>query len=360
MKTLDQLDAKLEKRIPISSLPFTISQSGSYYLTDNLTGVSGQNGITISADYVSVDLNGFTLTGVAGAVTGIVVTGAAKAIRVHNGTLAQWPQNGIALGNTISGEIDHVQAIGNHSIAIHAPFSATLSHCTIAQGLSNGLVTGDHSLIEHCLFTNNAAGALTGVDSRVQDCNFSKNNGYGVTVGAGSSVNDSTANENSQHGIVAGDGSTVTNCTAQSNAADGIHMGSSCSVTHCSSTQNGIGTNGSGILTDIRASISGCTAIGNKGDGIVFSGDSLVSHNHASTNGGAGFHDVGSASRIDGNISRENIGTGIFASTGDTVVRNNSGANGNNTADNQYGPTAGANWGPVGTANSATSPWANF
>jgi hypothetical protein len=61
MKTLDQLDAKLEKRTPISSAPSTISASGSYYLTANLTVASG-TAIAISADNVTLDLNGFAST----------------------------------------------------------------------------------------------------------------------------------------------------------------------------------------------------------------------------------------------------------------------------------------------------------
>ena len=46
---------------------------------------------------------------------------------------------------------------------------------------------------------------------------------------------------------------------------------------------------------------------------------------------------------------------GIQAGGNDTVVRNNSGANGGVA----YGPTAGADWGPVGNASS-TNPWTNF
>jgi len=38
MKTLTQI----EPRTPIESLPFTITQPGSYYLTKNLAGVSGR------------------------------------------------------------------------------------------------------------------------------------------------------------------------------------------------------------------------------------------------------------------------------------------------------------------------------
>src|SRR4051812_45809594 len=57
MKSLDQIEA----RTPISSVPFTISVPGSYYLTTNLTAALNQNGITVSADNVTLDLNGFHL-----------------------------------------------------------------------------------------------------------------------------------------------------------------------------------------------------------------------------------------------------------------------------------------------------------
>src|SRR5215207_11600534 len=43
MKTLDQV----EPRKPISSLPFTITQPGSYYVTSNLVGVAASRGITV-------------------------------------------------------------------------------------------------------------------------------------------------------------------------------------------------------------------------------------------------------------------------------------------------------------------------
>src|SRR5215469_10506728 len=57
MKSLDQIEA----RTPISSLPFTIGSSGSYYLAASLTGSGGNDGITVNADDVTVDLNGFAL-----------------------------------------------------------------------------------------------------------------------------------------------------------------------------------------------------------------------------------------------------------------------------------------------------------
>src|SRR3979411_1673607 len=65
MKSLDQIEA----RAPISSAPFTIGSSGSYYLTTNLSVASG-NAITINANGITLDLNGFTISSTAGSATG--------------------------------------------------------------------------------------------------------------------------------------------------------------------------------------------------------------------------------------------------------------------------------------------------
>src|SRR5438445_13129756 len=66
MKTLSQV----EPRTPISSVPFAITNSGSYYLTTNLTGTGGGAAISITTSNVTLDLNGFTLAGL-GTSTGI-------------------------------------------------------------------------------------------------------------------------------------------------------------------------------------------------------------------------------------------------------------------------------------------------
>lgn len=87
MKSLDQLEA----RTPISSAPFVISTSGSYYLTTNLA-VSSGNAITIAANNVTLDLNGFTLSSTEPSPTGTGIqlgtgTGVAN-IAIRNGVIA--------------------------------------------------------------------------------------------------------------------------------------------------------------------------------------------------------------------------------------------------------------------------------
>jgi hypothetical protein len=66
MKSLSQI----EPRTAITSAPYTISSAGSYYLTTNIT-VSTGDAITISASEVTLDLNGFAITGTGTAHTGI-------------------------------------------------------------------------------------------------------------------------------------------------------------------------------------------------------------------------------------------------------------------------------------------------
>src|SRR6266851_1180042 len=61
--------AQIEPRTPISSAPYSISSPGSYYLTSNLSVTNG-DAITITANQVTLDLNGFTLSSTAPSLTG--------------------------------------------------------------------------------------------------------------------------------------------------------------------------------------------------------------------------------------------------------------------------------------------------
>ena len=89
MKDMNQL----EPRTPISSLPYVITNSGSYYVTANLMGTMTNNGITIYTNDVILDLGGFTLKGApaSNSYSGITVSnGPYKNITVRNGVLRGW------------------------------------------------------------------------------------------------------------------------------------------------------------------------------------------------------------------------------------------------------------------------------
>ena len=84
MKSLDQI----EPRTPISAVPFTISEPGSYYLTKNVT-TTVSNAIVITVNNVTLDLSGFTISStVASAANGgtaILLAGSLSDISIFNG-----------------------------------------------------------------------------------------------------------------------------------------------------------------------------------------------------------------------------------------------------------------------------------
>jgi len=91
MKSLDQIEA----RTPISSAPFTITQPGSYYLTTNVT-VSSGDAITITANDVTLDLNGFTISStapVANIDNAILLSGSGINIAIRNGHISSGVTN---------------------------------------------------------------------------------------------------------------------------------------------------------------------------------------------------------------------------------------------------------------------------
>ena len=91
MKTLDQVEA----RTPVS-VPGTLSTSGSYYLTNNISGT-----IVIGADHVDLDLNGFTVFD--GPAAGAIDLDNRRNVRIHGGSVNDGTGRGISANG--SGEL---------------------------------------------------------------------------------------------------------------------------------------------------------------------------------------------------------------------------------------------------------------
>src|SRR6266704_1661663 len=77
MKTLQQIEPRTDVLTLSGNAQsvVTITNPGSYYLTTNLVGVAGKHGIAIASDNVTLDLNGFSLLGVSGSLSGVVDVG---------------------------------------------------------------------------------------------------------------------------------------------------------------------------------------------------------------------------------------------------------------------------------------------
>jgi hypothetical protein len=289
MKTLDQidgkldvLDAKTEKRTPISSLPFSIGAAGSYYLTGNLefTAESG-NAITISANNVTLDLNGFTLSSTAG-VTGdaIIISSGVQNFEVKNGAIAgnttvtiggSAPNNtyivapaGFSRGidaNTGLVENCHFSRLrisGCRAIGLDAGFAAVIDHVSVTQNGSGGIQALGGS-ISHSSVEENFDGGISASTATITNCVVRANSTFGIAA-TGGSVTNSTSRLNGTVGILisGGGGGTVTNSSAGSNGSDGIVSQNGASITNCTATANG----SNGILAS-NGVIAFCSASGN-------------------------------------------------------------------------------------------------
>lgn len=330
MKTL----AQIEPRTPISSLPYLITNSGSYYLTANLTGIAGTNGITITVDSVTLDLNGFALIGVTGSSNGVfAMTTATKNLAVRNGAARNWGRFGVDIGNASNSELLDLRVSNNGNGGARAGIYSSLARCVALQNTIYGLYSGKGSLIK--------------------DSTAGFNTGDGITVSFNGTIADCSASENDTNGISAGTSSTIRGCTTDENGASGINTAGYCHIESCTASQNGL----QGIWPNDHTTVVHCSAIKNSGDGISVNAFSSVTDCVANYNLGNGIYASGDFNRLEANYASYNADRGIrlHAVNTSVVIRNTAAAN--TTGDI---PAAGSNIGPVQSPSTATNPTANF
>ena len=244
MKSLDQIEA----RTPISSVPFTISTSGSYYLTANLSVATG-NAITINADGVTLDLNGFTISSTQASpnASGILLGGSGSRtnIAISNGIIASGVTNS---GGTYSGS-----GFNFGIFYLSPPSNVRVSDVSVSGCLSHGISLDSNSTV-------------------VKSCTVKTVGGSGIYA---QSVSDSTALDCGGDGIVA---YTAGNCVGSSSNSNGLYVFST--ATNCygySSSGTGLSATtanncfgyGSGIFAGLSATTaSNCYGYSSSGTGL--------------------------------------------------------------------------------------------
>lgn len=312
----------VEPRIPISSLPYTISSGGSYYVTKDLSSTTG--GITISTEYVVLDLNGFSLTGTAG-FSGIDGASSSHQVTVRNGRVHFW-----GTGISLAGDDNEADDVVVSSNAV------------------NGLLIGDRGVVRRARAVGNAGTGIGafGAGDRISvfDSEADYNSGDGISAVQGASkIEGTTVLFNAGHGIsVTGDSVVIGNTLQGNNSGGpagehGIYVGGNF---------NRIGGN------SVRATASG--------DGIHVAGDgNYVNNNVGAANGSVGIHvaSTGDLNRIEGNYAAGNTSYGVsIEGWANTVFRNSSLTNGGVA----YFIGGTTDMGPLQLAATATSPWANI
>ena len=213
MKSLDQVEARtplVDGANGVTVNPgtggITISASGSYYLTQNLT-VNVGNAISIIANFVTLDLNGFTITSTSSPAGGNGVFISGKCVTVLNGNISSGYDfgessgpgflNGISSNSTGPIKVSQVIVIGCSENGINLNDSAS------------SLTSVDSCLVEGIGHTGIIANSIT--QSSVTN---SKSAGIrGVTV------NHSKVHSSGNVGINA---SLISNCHSYSGFLDAI------------------------------------------------------------------------------------------------------------------------------------------
>ncbi|MGA2323664.1 MAG: right-handed parallel beta-helix repeat-containing protein [Sedimentisphaerales bacterium] len=279
MKPLDQV----EPRIAITTLPFTILASGSYYLVSDLTA-SGGNGITVDANNVTIDLCGFSLIGYNGNGYGVYMLGRSN-VEIRNGTIRNF-YTGIYEGSTngFGDRVIGVRAISNTDSGIYLLGKGNeVRGCTVSY---NGISASGSSI--YGIFANN-----------------------GSTVTGNTVSNNATLSTTGFFGIITGTGSTITGNTVNNNGTslagvwfDGLSGGTGCTITGNTVSNNGNSATGSYTIYGLDAG-AGSTVIGNTVNsngisatggtlyGIYLEGHNLVDQNTAYNNNGTNMNNPG-------------------------------------------------------------------
>ena len=355
--------AEIEPRIAINSTNtpgdadsvFRISQPGSYYLTGNIAGVAGKHGIWIAASGVTLDLNGFALTGVSGSLNGVVAP--ARNVAVLNGTVSNWGGDGVGLASFVSDNcrVERVFASYNGGNGIDVAYASVVANCSA--------------------LANTGAGIYTVSDCTIMDCTANRNqgDGFGMSdLGNRCLYSNCTSADNTGNGFELKDGSSITNCTSYSNNNHGILAGAGCTITNCTVTENF----DLGITVGNDSTVTGCTARANGTHGILVTADCIATGNSCNGNGtsafttGAGIYVSGANNRIEANNCSNNDRGIEAAGTLNLIIRNTASSNSTNylfVANNRYGPilditgaTAAVNGNSAASTTSTTDPHANF
>lgn len=202
--------SEVEPRIPIASLPFSISTPGSYYLTANLNNPSAStDSIAVLTPNVTIDLNGFVLSGGRAAIAVNAGT-AGGSVTVTNGTIRNANQ-GISATPSGSG--------GNIPIVIRDVRFRDIA--------GTAIITQQNALIERCTFRGFGSAVSTGPNSIIRDAIATQGSAVGYDAGPAAIVERSIASSIIQPsggaaGIVLRPGATATNIIASNISAPSL------------------------------------------------------------------------------------------------------------------------------------------
>jgi hypothetical protein len=191
----------------ITSLPYTISTPGYYFLIGNLS-YAGGHAITVTCDNVTIDLMGFRLGGPANDnYCGVLINGGNN-VEVRNGTLAGWYEGVLGTGGSRH-RLLNVRANGN------------------TYGF---YLNGDQHLVEKCTAIQGSFGTGTGIvlngTGKVSSTTVMNYTNYGIFIGTGGTATGNVVLSCADTGIYAYAGTALLSYNLVTGCRYGIASGS--------------------------------------------------------------------------------------------------------------------------------------
>ena len=222
----------------ITTLPFVITSPGLYYLASNLTSSSPNlYAIIVGADDVTIDLNGFCLTGPgkgSGAGNhGIVVAATHKNVEIRNGSVKDFGYEGIQSQSDCTGIRVvglRVRDIGNRGIYLTGSNNLVMDCVVMDSGA--GISVGLSSLVKGSQVVGSGGSGIQLLNGSTAVGNTVSGNIWGISTWDGSMVTDNTVSGNSFLGINCLNKCTITRNTAYNNTGAGISAGTYCTITN--------------------------------------------------------------------------------------------------------------------------------
>lgn len=243
-----------------AAFPVTIANAGSYVLTSNIDAAAmmGNIAISITASNVSLDLNGFFISGVGlmdfGALNitgstvevknGRVIGGAGAGITASGGQIrlvnlrvsSGGGQPGINFGLGMGSDnqvLDTIVTASSFGIAAPGDRSRILG-CHVSGGTTDGIRVGSNSIVADNIVTNvtgtGADGIEAGPSSLVSGNVVQGIFGDGIEVGANSLVRGNIVQGNGDIGINLGTDALVIGNTVVGNAAGNVEACMACTL----------------------------------------------------------------------------------------------------------------------------------
>ena len=237
-------------------LPVEINNPGSYVFTSNLQQTqSGGTGIRILSDRVTLDLNGFVLSGpdALNGHNGVAVE--AKRAEIRNGQILGFNQAIFPVGGGENG--DHSRAIG----------------LTVSDYDNSGIRLGSYSLVRDCSISGDHTGIFMAAHSVAEGNRIvmtgALDTADGISISSHGLVRDNIVRDSPGDGISVGAVSIVSRNIVRSNGLSGIRATGNGSVIE----QNAVVSNqnfGIEVLNGTNHLIRGNNVLNNNQSGGIF------------------------------------------------------------------------------------------